>query len=927
MSDHHPASALLRAQWKAEELALAIEESEATGTLRLPAGVGPLIGMGQTRRVFQIGEFAVKVAAPENYDVNRREAETWETAPPRLRPFLLPVLAADDQGRWLIMPLVERVTPSAGDRFCALLTGAFGETISDCWHANVGSYQGRLYVFDYPDDISELIDAEESARWSEADDQLLRDLYSDESVEAAAPVEMLPVTRPQVGGRADWKHYIGVKVIDLDAGKGRARIEAYDPREGSLKRWVDVGELSGVKPPPRVQVERLSPMGMLMIAVDLAIPDPIPGTPGPITAMVLASEMLPVTRKAPRKKAKKAGGNAASKASHGDAVGISPDPRLTPKQKLPVRHRQGRANDLMQWQEFAQGRDAMTDTNDLAQQMDTVAWEIGYEHGMHGHDPYTKLAPFEALAKSVGVNLREHFDVGFTAGKGDAPAGERLTAPEPDGQEDYYILKPADPEHNADVFATFRARPQALLGGQGNRLDPAAVLLSELVAGQRVEMEHTTDPLVSIEIALDHLAEDRWYYTKLATVHEDLPISTGRKSEQQQREEYEAQWRAKNPYGEVTFVASAFRDPWYIRVRLDGSEEEHAAWVKDEQYRSGGAAQVGDRVRVSLPWGALDAQGRLGYSDIVKVIPGTRFVPMRMHPKESRWLTAADVMERLPMGTTCVQPDGEEHVVGDIAGAMPLIQPGGSVWDPTIALRVKPLLAEKGYVLGHPIGEGTYAQVFEVEGRPDLVVKVTADANEAVAVTKVVQAGYDGLPALARFFCGYVLPAIPVVLDEVSNAVRRTYGNDPRVPLYVLVVERLLPLRGRGMGIVQGALSTHGLGFAAWVYRKTLGPKGHHVDRQQRLLINAYGALSPEDAWHDAKRHYAQLSNALPPGQDDRLEQTIAELARRGVLWSDLHGGNVMQDADGNLKIVDLGVASDVVRKQIEADLPTLRQA
>ena len=32
--------------------------------------------------------------------------------------------------------------------------------------------------------------------------------------------------------------------------------------------------------------------------------------------------------------------------------------------------------------------------------------------------------------------------------------------------------------------------------------------------GMKVEMEHTTDPRIAEEIALDHLAEDPHYYSK-----------------------------------------------------------------------------------------------------------------------------------------------------------------------------------------------------------------------------------------------------------------------------------------------------------------------------------------------------------------------------------------------------------------------------
>jgi hypothetical protein len=47
---------------------------------------------------------------------------------------------------------------------------------------------------------------------------------------------------------------------------------------------------------------------------------------------------------------------------------------------------------------------------------------------------------------------------------------------------------------------------------------PRRVIDKELEMGIEVEMEHTSDPKVAREIALDHLKERPDYYTKLKTV-------------------------------------------------------------------------------------------------------------------------------------------------------------------------------------------------------------------------------------------------------------------------------------------------------------------------------------------------------------------------------------------------------------------------
>ena len=43
----------------------------------------------------------------------------------------------------------------------------------------------------------------------------------------------------------------------------------------------------------------------------------------------------------------------------------------------------------------------------------------------------------------------------------------------------------------------------------------------QLQKGMEVEMEHTDDSNIAIEIAKDHLVEDLYYYDKLATIEQD----------------------------------------------------------------------------------------------------------------------------------------------------------------------------------------------------------------------------------------------------------------------------------------------------------------------------------------------------------------------------------------------------------------------
>jgi hypothetical protein len=64
---------------------------------------------------------------------------------------------------------------------------------------------------------------------------------------------------------------------------------------------------------------------------------------------------------------------------------------------------------------------------------------------------------------------------------------------------------------------------QYLVGGKGDELDEEDVDEDELMMGIEVEREHTTNKKIAKEIALDHLAEDPQYYTKLKLIHKENP--------------------------------------------------------------------------------------------------------------------------------------------------------------------------------------------------------------------------------------------------------------------------------------------------------------------------------------------------------------------------------------------------------------------
>lgn len=52
-------------------------------------------------------------------------------------------------------------------------------------------------------------------------------------------------------------------------------------------------------------------------------------------------------------------------------------------------------------------------------------------------------------------------------------------------------------------------------GGLGDHADILKMPLDQILIGMDIEKEHTDDPLIALEITLDHLTEDKAYYIKL----------------------------------------------------------------------------------------------------------------------------------------------------------------------------------------------------------------------------------------------------------------------------------------------------------------------------------------------------------------------------------------------------------------------------
>jgi hypothetical protein len=84
------------------------------------------------------------------------------------------------------------------------------------------------------------------------------------------------------------------------------------------------------------------------------------------------------------------------------------------------------------------------------------------------------------------------------------------------------IFKSASKSFDEKKFnAAIKNYKDKMPGGAGDRKTPGDYNQDSLRAGVKVELEHTKDHQHAMEIAIDHLAEDKNYYTKLKKIHKD----------------------------------------------------------------------------------------------------------------------------------------------------------------------------------------------------------------------------------------------------------------------------------------------------------------------------------------------------------------------------------------------------------------------
>ncbi len=80
-----------------------------------------------------------------------------------------------------------------------------------------------------------------------------------------------------------------------------------------------------------------------------------------------------------------------------------------------------------------------------------------------------------------------------------------------------------------ELFIT-QAKEDLLPGGNADDAEASQFDPQGLADGLVVEMEHTNDPMIALEIAMDHLVEDPEYYIKLKEMEETAEESAPEES-------------------------------------------------------------------------------------------------------------------------------------------------------------------------------------------------------------------------------------------------------------------------------------------------------------------------------------------------------------------------------------------------------------
>lgn len=140
-----------------------------------------------------------------------------------------------------------------------------------------------------------------------------------------------------------------------------------------------------------------------------------------------------------------------------------------------------------------------------------------------GHFMLNKLATDDMMGKSIKMgpldemkaHAQELIDNSSSEDDEDRgpPRPPKPKIPPPDVTPS--SLRPKGRVRDREVDYSMTEGEDQIPGGKADKKQPSDFPREALKAGIKIEMEHTDDPLIAMEIAMDHLIEDLDYYTKL----------------------------------------------------------------------------------------------------------------------------------------------------------------------------------------------------------------------------------------------------------------------------------------------------------------------------------------------------------------------------------------------------------------------------
>jgi hypothetical protein len=180
-------------------------------------------------------------------------------------------------------------------------------------------------------------------------------------------------------------------------------------------------------------------------------------------------------------------------------------------------------------------------------------------------------------------HLKHVYNVEFElAGKKDSTRVEAFD--EPDAKRLVQRIKPG-----AKILGITKVQEDKIPGGLADKSKPEDFDKEQVEAGTKVEMEHTKDPKVAQEIAMDHLTEDPDYYRKLKKMEagKDNPCP-----KESKKEESKVTETVEELIGEVPGISK--EDQLYLKWALNKNLISNT-WP-DEDVISDALAEITDQV-------------------------------------------------------------------------------------------------------------------------------------------------------------------------------------------------------------------------------------------------------------------------------------------------------------------------------------------